>query len=172
MKTILMKSGDIALIDDKDYDLVSKYNWSVAGNRYARAAAYDTDEKDKNGHIKQRVIKMHRLIIGAKKNEFVDHINGNGFDNRRENLRICTMSQNMCNQKKSSANKSGYKGVIAMVGKNHEKRNKKWLSYININKKRIYGGYFFTKEEAAEKYNEMAKKYHGNFSNLNNIVYV
>lgn len=171
MKKILMKSGDVAFVDDKDYDCVSRYSWSAAGNRYARAVVYDTGKRDKNGHLKQRVIKMHRLILGAKENEFVDHINGNGFDNRRENLRLCTMQQNSCNQKRRSDNKSGYRGVIEMVGEAHKKRKKKWLSYITHNGKRVYGGYFHTKEEAAEKFNEMAVRYHGEFANLNKITY-
>jgi hypothetical protein len=169
MKKIKLASGIFALVDNSDYEFVNKYQWSLSGYGYARAVIYGEKGRDKNGRLIQKTIKMHRLIIGAKENEFVDHKNRNPLDNRRSNLRICTMSQNSSNVGIRSNNKSGYKGVIEMVGKEHESRKKKWLSYINVDGKRIYGGYFFTKEEAAEKYNEMAKKYHKEFAVLNVI---
>lgn len=169
MKEIKLPSGHICIIDKSDYELVKNYKWSISGYGYARAVTYGERGRNLKGTLIQKVIKMHRLIIGAKENESVDHKNGNPLDNRRSNLRICTMSQNISNVGIRSNNKSGYKGVIKMIGKDHENRKKKWLAYISVGGKRIYGGYFFTKEEAAKKYNEMASEYHKEFAVLNII---
>lgn len=101
-------------------------------------------------------------MLGRKlaKGEFPDHINGNGLDNRRENLRLATRSQNSINRGKQSNNKSGYKGV------SWNKRDKRWTAQITINKHIINLGGFDTPEQAYEAYKEAAKQYHGTFANL------
>ena len=106
---------------------------------------------------------LHRLVIDAKKGEYVDHINGDTLDNRRCNLRICTNSENLRNSKTRIDNTSGYKGV------SYKKERKKYIAYININKKRIFLGYYNSKIDAAKAYNIGAKKYHGEFARLNKI---
>lgn len=109
---------------------------------------------------------MHRLIMGFPKGKCVDHINHNGLDNRKKNLRICTNKENKFNRLKSNNNTSGYKGVLFHKG---EKRNKHWVAVLGINKQKKYGGYFDTAKEAAEAYNKLALKYYGQFANLNVI---
>lgn len=99
--------------------------------------------------------------------EIIDHINGDGLDNRKQNLRICTKSENACNRGIDRDNTSGYKGVCYISNKT--KRVKRWIAQIAINKKHICIGYFHTKEEAAIAYNEAATKYHGEFAKLNII---
>ena len=93
----------------------------------------------------------------------VDHKNMNNLDDRKKNLRICTVSQNNCNKEKASRNKSGYKGVLWC------KWHKKWRSVIMFNGKASYLGYFVDKKDAAIAYNTAAKYLHGKFARLNKI---
>lgn len=142
-----------ALIDDEDAVLVSKYNWCVAqrGNS-TYAIAYIKKENGKRG-----LLYMHQLITGFKQ---TDHINHNGLDNRRINLREVTRSQNSMNQRKTRG-VSKYKGVY------WNKSRRKWLAQIQINKKHTYLGLFISETEAAEAYNEKAKELFGEYANLN-----
>jgi hypothetical protein len=108
---------------------------------------------------------MHRIILKAPKDAHVDHINGDGLDNRKWNLRLCTRSQNLCNSSIKRNNTSGYKGVRLdkWIG------YKKWRAYIWTNGRQKYIGNFSCKNEAAKAYNETATKYYGEFAKLNII---
>ena len=90
---IYFASGDVALIDTEDIEIVSKYQWKIVGG-YARTK------------IDDKTISMHRLITKAEEGFVVDHINHNGLDNRKSNLRICTQSNNAMNRKKPINNTS------------------------------------------------------------------
>jgi hypothetical protein len=158
MKKIPIKYKNIiyyALVDDEDYNKLSKYKWHYERG-YARRSQYIGGGR-KNTKIKH--IRMHQDILG--KAEHIDHINHNGLDNRKENLRKCTRSQNFANRKKYANNKSGYKGV--------SKHGDKWQADIQINGKGKYLGIFKTKEEAAIAYNTAAKSLFGKFAYLNVI---
>lgn len=89
-----------------------------------------------------------------------DHINRNGLDNRKENLRLCTIKQNSYNAKLSKRNSSGYKGVSKTW-------NGKWRARIRVNDIEKHLGVFFTSKEAAQVYDNAAQKYYGEFANLN-----
>lgn len=104
---------------------------------------------------------LHRLIVNARPNDFVDHRDMNKLNIRKQNLRVCTQAENNRNVEKRNYNRSGYKGV-------YKKRNR-WGSRIGINNGTISLGYFDTPEEAAIAYNEAALKYHGEFARLNTI---
>ena len=114
---------------------------------------------------KRILIQMHRKILGIiGKIEFhADHINNNGLDNRKNNLRSCTSGQNQMNKRKWSGCSSKYKGVC------WHKRIKKWGVSIQKNREPTHVGYFNTESEAALAYNEKAKELFGEFANLNNI---
>lgn len=143
----------VAMVDDEDYEMVNEYKWHYHHDSYAV-----TTWSKVAGRVK--FLLMHRLILGELvRGKVTDHINGNGLDNRRENLRVCSQSENTCNQKQSKSNTSGYKGVFL--------QGKKWKTQIRINGKTHYIGYFSDKIEAARAYNEAAKKYHGEFARLN-----
>lgn len=102
---------------------------------------------------------LHRLLLPDA--EFVDHINGNGLDNRRSNLRLCTRSENARNSRKPSNNSSGYKGV------SWHKRTKKWRADIrNENRQRSLGS-FDNALDAAHAYDRAARVMHGEFARLN-----
>ena len=103
---------------------------------------------------------MHRQILHlTSPNILVDHINGNGLDNRRENLRICTHSQNCRNRRISSINKCGVKGVT--------KYKDQWKATIFINKKQCHLGYYDNKRDAGKAYDKKAKEVYGEFAYLN-----
>lgn len=150
-KQIELTQGKVAIIDDEDFNLVSKYKWYF-DHGYARSSpAFKTR------------IYMHRLIMVVPVNKVIDHINGNTLDNRKSNLRICSQRENASNVDASRANKrlSKYKGVT--IGTN----KKKWVASITVNYKSIYLGSFDTEEQAALAYNEAAKEHYGEFAQLN-----
>jgi len=88
---------------------------------------------------------------------FVDHINGDGLDNRRQNLRVVTHAQNLMNQRRSAANTSGVKGV------SWYRKTSRWKAQIAVFGKKMHIGYYLTKEEAAAAYEEASKRLHGEF---------
>ena len=107
---------------------------------------------------------MHTLILQTPKGMCSDHINGDGLDNRRCNLRICTYAENAHNRNKYVRQKASiYKGVC------WHNTMRKWMPSITICGKRIYLGFFESEVEAAKSYNEAAKKYYGEFAKLNEV---
>lgn len=150
------KYGDHeVIIDDEDAERVLKYKWHVGKFSEKFYAMRLVKEKDKTTSD-----RLHRFIMNYP-NSFVDHINNNSLDNRKQNLRICNMAENCRNQKRHKDNISGYKGV--------DFSNNKWKARIRFNYKSIYLGYYETKEQAAIAYNIAALKYFGEFAQLNNI---
>jgi len=132
---IPLTRGFWALIDETDLPLVSDFKWFAADGNRTRYA-HRTINFMKSGRKTARVIRMHRLIIGAKHGDIVDHINGNGLDNRRANLRIVSHAENCQNRIGTrSDNKSGANGVYL-----HPQLG--WRAYITINGKRIWLGVF------------------------------
>jgi hypothetical protein len=161
---ILLSNGDICIIDDEDYEDISRFKWHYAKGGYAIRNIWDGKTETNDGEL------MHRRIMGLKSadGKFVDHANRNGLDNRKENLRLCTKTQNQCNQKPrkrlNGTSSSIYKGV------NYSKnRRKSWQCRIAINGRQYSCGYYLTEEEAALAYNEKAKEMHGEFAYLNEV---
>ncbi len=158
-----------AIVDNEEYDYLSKFNWSLStSNKHTYAKAI----------INNKVIKrMHRLIMKAGKGQLVDHIDGNGLNNQKSNLRLCTASQNGKNRKVKYNSSSKYLGVSRQI-KNHVTRTGEKMTYINWianiaitgDGKNKYIGCFKTQENAAIAYNIYAEKYHGEFANLNKYV--
>lgn len=168
MKKIKLTQDQIALIDDKDFNLINQHKWCAVkarGTHYAvRQITIRSGNKQKNIERKQKMIYMHREIMKNKfeKDEDIDHINGNGLDNRRCNLRSCTRSENLMNQKKTRGS-SKYKGVYFY------KITKKWRTVIMLDGQQIHLGYFNNEIEAAKAYNKAAIEYFGKFARLNNV---
>jgi hypothetical protein len=158
MKLIIGKYE--VLIDDEDYENISKYKWYVLYNGFNLYVA--TKLKDKS-HI-----YMHRLIMkinGGDRTIQVDHINRDSLDNRKCNLRLATNGQNNVNKPISSRKKSvKFKGVSYYP---NERREKKYLARICVNLKQMNLGWYICAEEAALAYNNAASKYFGEFAYLN-----
>ena len=146
------KISGYALIDDEDFNELSKYKWHLAVG-YAKCGVQSKG--------KWRNISMHQVIMSTPKGMDTDHIDGNRLNNQKANLRICTHAQNNHNSKIPRNNTTGFKGVV------FHRNTKKFMAQIAVNKKRIYLGLFSSLKEAALAYNEGAKKYFGEFANLN-----
>ncbi len=156
MKKIPLTRGMFALVDDEDYEELSKYRWCAVRSRNTYYALRNS-HRDVNG--KQYNILMHRVIIGTPIGMETDHIDGDGLNNQRYNLRICTKQENQRNRRNPSNNTSGYKGV------SFRNRTGRWQARIDINGKTTHLGMFSTPEEAHSAYCEAAKKYYGDFAN-------
>ncbi len=147
-----------AIVSDEDSDL-AEFNWSVAIPNGC-TTQYATREFCKKNFLLHRVV-LERIIYPLKlqKGDMVDHINGNGLDNRRENLRVATKSQNMANRSKPINSKSGFKGVT------WNKQRSKWTAQITYNYKHLHLGLFNTPEEAHAVYCAKANELFGDFWN-------
>jgi hypothetical protein len=151
MKMIPISRGKFAMVSDEDYDYLVTIKWFV----WNRGDAWYV-----MGKIKGKHVYMHRVIMNPPDDLEVDHINRNGLDNRRENLRLCTHSENNRNRRLlQSRNTTGYRGV--------ERSGDKFRAQIILMNKRIYLGSFSTAEEAARVRDEAAKEYFGEFAVLN-----
>jgi len=142
MKEIKLTQGKAALIDDEDFDLINQFNWYANNSRGIFYAIAYISISNKNGIKKENYILMHRLLMNPGKGLFVDHINHNGLDNRRDNLRIVTHRVNHLNRIKS--NKTGLCGAF--------KIGNSYASQINIFGKVKYIGCYPTAELAHEAY--------------------
>lgn len=129
-------------IDLEDVNRIKKYKWHLV-NGYV--CAYKENRKR---------IRLHRILLNLPKDKYVDHINGNTLDNRKENLRICTKRQNNLNKKLRKDNKSGVTGVF------WANREGKWVANIWTNKKKKVLGYFSNKDKAVKTRKEAEKEYY------------
>lgn len=154
MKRIQLTQGKVALVDDEDFEELNKYKWCV---RKYRKTFYvcRSDGKICNKRV---FLRMHRVIINTSEEMQIDHIDGDGMNNQKYNLRICTASQNCMNRKKRVDNTSGYKGV--------SKSGERWRAIIWVNRKQIHLGYFINKLDAYKEYCEAAEKYHKEFAHF------
>lgn len=150
MKRIPLTRGQFALVDDEDYEKVSKYKWCAKKVRYGGFVAV--------GKISNKVIYMHRFIMNTPKRMDTDHWNHQKLDNRKENLRICNRHQNMANSKPRKNCTSKFKGIY------WHKRRRKWNVSITRNGKRLNLGYFDNEIEAAKIYDKKAKEFFGEFA--------
>jgi hypothetical protein len=149
VKIIRLPSGQEVLVDAADYEKIAPYSWRVMGTGVG-------------GMVKARRVYLHRFILNAPPGVQVDHANRNTLDNRRENLRLCTASQNCANKEKPRRPTfSIYKGVY------REKRGKPWRAQIGIRGQRVYLGTFATEREAAMAYDSAARAEFGEFARPN-----
>ena len=156
-RRIPLTQGKYALVDPDDYPRLMRYKWYAAKYDHTFYAVRNFWLKFEKKKIK---IKMHRVIMNAPADLIVDHINHNGLDNRKANLRLATPAQNARNSLRHR-NRSGYKGVC------YAKTRRKYRAVIWHNNKRIHLGYFDSKISSALKYDRAAKKYHKEFASLN-----
>lgn len=155
---IPLSQGQQAIISAEDADL-AQWKWTAfhPGN-YFYAGRWETGIKPKSLMLLHRVVLERILGRGLERREICDHINGNTLDNRRENLRLANRAENQWNKKRSSNNKSGYKGVI------WSKSKRQWRANIRVNGKVLHLGYFENPEDAHTAYCEAARQYHGEFA--------
>lgn len=157
MKKIPLTQRQYALVDDKDFEWLSRWGWyahktSGGGFRAGRSISVKG---------KRRMLYLHRVIMNAPAGFDVDHINHNQLDNRRCNLRVATHAQNLWNSKKRKGCSSKYKGVY------WAKRDNRWSAAIESEGKRYFLGNYKDEIDAAKAYDKAATKYFGEHANLN-----
>lgn len=152
-KEVQLTKGKVALVDDEDYEMLIGLGvrWCI-NDGYAFNSVYG---------------RMHRLLLSAPKNTMVDHINGDKLDNRKENLRFATNSQNQANRKVSRG-VSNFKGVTWQK-RTYDASRGYWKAQIVVNGELIYLGKYETDLDAARAYNEAAVKFFGEFAHLNDL---
>lgn len=154
-KQIQLTQGKFTLVDDADYEWLVQWKWRYDGKGYAIRGAVIP------GTGKQKAVRMHQVIMSTPDGMEVDHQDCDGLNNQRKNLRVCTHAQNLYNRKKTSNNKSGYKGVCW-----HEE-GKKWMAVARKDKQTIYLGLFKDPEDAARAYDAKARELFGEFARTN-----
>lgn len=133
------------LVDDEDYDFMSRFPWRAKKDGEGRFYAHAT-------------LVAHKVLVDYK---LVDHINGNGLDNTRKNLRAATDQQNSWNRGLRNDNTTGYKGVRYLANRNA------FIARIQVDGKRHYLGYFKNPIDAAKAYDAAARDNFGKFARLN-----
>ena len=156
MKKINLTKEKYSLISDIDFKKINHYKWYAhwGGNTFYAVRNF----RMKNG--KRKMIMMHRVIMKPPSNKEIDHIDGDGLNNQRNNLRICSHKQNLRNQGIPKNNTSGFKGVV------WDKRDRRWRAQIRVNYKNIRLGSFKSKIEAHKEVVKAYKKYHKEFSRI------
>jgi hypothetical protein len=157
-KTIALANGKgEAIVDDDDYEYLSQFKWRL--NRGYASHSISMGKRDgKRVFIN---VQMHRLINKTPNGMYTDHLNRDKLDNRKSNLRTCTLSQNQMNHAKRQGAVSKYKGVSFC------KQTGKWKSAIRVEGRGITIGRFSLEDDAALAYNDNAKQYFGEFAYLN-----
>lgn len=164
MAEVTLTNGMVTLVDNEDLHLLAPYTWVAVqlGNTWYAKAYTPAALGGKNGKPE---IYLHRLVLGLAKGDGIkaDHKNGNGLDNRKENLRIATKIQNQWNiQKRADGVASKYKGVSKTP-------RGSWQAAITVSKRRMYLGTFTSEIEAAQAYDNAAIEHFGEFARPNFI---
>ncbi len=154
MKKIPLTQGKFAIVDDEDYDWLMQWKWCAqkAGRTFYAVRSFRVAGKK----IK---VQMHRSILNVRKGLETDHINHNGLDNRKQNLRTCTRSQNGCNLSPRKGYTSRYKGVSWNKGR--------WQASIKYKGKTINFSRHDSEIDAAKAYDVKAKEIQREFACLN-----
>jgi hypothetical protein len=154
-KTIPLTQGKVAIVDIDDFEVLNRYVWRAS---HENNTWYAIRYENING--KQKSIRMHKQVTGFKY-KMVDHINQDGLDNRKNNLRNCNHSQNRMNSRLDMDNRSGLRGVCWIKNKNC------WRASIKKGAEFIHIGYFDDKKVAGLAYDRKAKELFGEFAVLN-----
>jgi hypothetical protein len=155
-KEIKLTQNKVALVSDEDYERLSQWKWCTC--KCIRGIYAVRTIRLPSG--KHRLEGMHRVIMNAPEGMEVDHIDHDGLNNQRSNLRVATRSQN-------AANIVANRGVSKFRGVTFLKRNGKWRSAIRVNGKYIYLGSYKAETDAAHAYDTAAREYHREFAQLN-----
>ena len=156
MKEIPLTQGKVAIVDDEDFIAVAIFKWFA--HKQTKAKTYYAE---RNIHVaigRRKPLAMHVYLLDPPDGYQVDHIDGDGLNNRRNNLRICRCSQNQGNARIRKDCSSGVKGVT------FRKSKKQWVARIQVNKKRMDLGGYNNLEDAAKAYADASIKYFGEFA--------
>jgi len=156
VKRILLKNSSLfTIVDDDDFDSVCNFKWRTIGRGVNNLLYYA------QAYVDGKTVRLHRLILNPLPHEIIDHRDGNGLNNQRSNLRLCTQYQNLLNMRSHAKSSSVYKGV------SWSKVLKKWVAFGNLNGKQKGIGSFDSEFDAAMAYDDFVLKNHGEFARLN-----
>jgi hypothetical protein len=157
-REIPLTQGQVAIVDAEDYARLSLHKWFAAWDPGTLSFRAGRNAPRVNG--RQKPIYMHRAVLCVENHDkrHVDHRNHNTLDNRKQNLRIASSSENQCNRAKQKNNTTGYKGV--------QVRGKRFTAFIGARGERHYLGCFSTATEAYCAYCTAASRLHGEFSGV------
>lgn len=158
MALISLTQGFEAIVDDEDYDFLMQWKWHICRGSHIYAMRNSAPINGKRTHI-----LMHRVLCKTPDGFDTDHINGNGLDNRRSNLRAVSRSQNMWNRLPNKNGGSLHKGV------HWHKQHSKWVASIQINRKRRHIGLFENEHDAAAAYTAAAERHFGEYSHTKGV---
>lgn len=151
---VSLSQGRVALVSDEDYELVSQHSWYVVKKS---RTMYAQRSFKKGGRWTTQ--QLHRFLMSPGIGEYVDHVDGDGLNNQRENLRLCSVAENNRNVAPRIDNKSGFKGVRLCNGR--------WRSEIEFEGTRKHLGMYDNPIDAAKAYDNAAMQHHGHFAWLN-----
>lgn len=161
MREIQLTQGQVAIVDDDDYERVNAFKWTAQKIKqkervvfYAKRTVWSNWSEGS-----QETILLHRFIMNAEKGTFIDHKNGNSLDCRKNNLRTASRSENNANRRVRRMKPVQYKGVDAV--------REKFKAQISVNGKTQSLGLFSTQEAAAIAYDQKARELFGEFASLN-----
>jgi hypothetical protein len=156
-RRIYLGEGEWTILDPVDYYRFGHFKWHVSGNngKFYAVRTYKVDANTTS------IRRLHRDIMNAQPGVLIDHRNGNSFDNRQDNLRPATSTQNGYNKRKRKNASSQYIGV------SYDKNYKQWVAQISYDGKLHWLGRFTNEIDAARAYDEASKKYHLEFKRLN-----
>lgn len=163
MKLIPLSRGCFSKVDDSDFEFLKQYKWTASRSGKYGCRAVRAFSVLKGKKASTIPILMHRVIMMCPNGFEVDHVDGDGLNNQKNNLRICSHSQNMRNRRQKSQMSSKYKGVSWV------KKHGKWLGRLQVGGKIVFNSYFDSQEAAAIAYNESAALHHGDFARLNTL---
>lgn len=156
MKFILLTQNKVAIVDDEDYEVLSRHKWHA----HKRASGFYAERSIRRADGTSITIGMHREIMNCPLGMQIDHANGDTLDERKSNLRTCDRSKNQ-------ANWQAIWGVSKFKGVSYRKSSNKWRAYICPHNRTIHIGHFDSEIEAARAYDQAALKYFGEFAKLN-----
>lgn len=154
MTEVPLSNGLVAVIDDEDAAAVLAYRWHAQPRRHTTYAYRCFVNAEK----KWSTQALHKFLTGYA---VTDHVNGDGLDNRRANLRAATTPENGRNRRRGDNNTSGYKGVSL------QRSSGRWVAHLQSEVRRLHLGRFSTPEEAARAYDEAARELYGDYAALN-----
>lgn len=160
---VSLTQGYEAIIDAADVPLIAPFKWYAVVARRKDGTVrtvYAARSRATHGKEAQKTINMHRVIADTPDGMETDHKDGNGLNNRRENLRNATREQNHHNTRTPAHNSSGFKGV------RWNPRDNRWVARICINRKDVHLGYHVRLEDALAAYAKASKEFHGEFGRL------
>ena len=145
----------VAKVDDEDYDSISQFKWYA---QVIRGKVYAARNRSRKSPLGKRTIFLHRVISNASDGEMVDHIDGDGLNCCRNNLRNCTNSENLMNRGAPKNNTSGYKGVC------WDKQDRVWTAKITLNQVQMNIGRYDDPIDAARAYDTKAREIFGEYA--------